>query len=263
MTWAWGAASGAVTMWSFVPYVRGIRHNPSVRPSPLSWLIWAALYGLLTGSQYARGGRASLALAAAEAAGCSLIFVMAWRRAWAARPSTWWRRGWQILVASAGDAMPPPVTAALLAAVAAALAAWHFAGPALAIALAVAIDATAGAITARKVAAHPASEPLASWWWYGTGAALALPAASPPGGIMYASPAAGLAIATAVIASARLGHQRPPTRQAGTRAAAPAAEVTGATAATTSRHARPGDCAPSSMPRPPATSNQPSATRPQ
>jgi hypothetical protein len=238
MTWAWGAASSAATTWSFVPYVRGIRHNPSVQPSPLSWLIWAALYGLLTGSQYARGGRASLALAAAETAGCSLIFVMAWRRAWAARPSTWWQRGWQVLGASAADAMPPPVTAALLAAVAAALAAWHFAGPALAIALAVAIDATAGAITARKVAAHPASEPLASWWWYGIGAALALPAASPPGGIMYASPAAGLAIAAAVIASARLGHQRPPTRPAGTRTAAAATEVTGATAATTSRHAR-------------------------
>jgi hypothetical protein len=81
MTWAWGAASGAVAGWSFVPYLRGIRRDPSVRPSPLSWLIWAALDVLVTGSQYAGGGRASLAMAAADAAGCIVIFVLAWRRA--------------------------------------------------------------------------------------------------------------------------------------------------------------------------------------
>jgi hypothetical protein len=39
MTWAWGAASGTVAGWSFVPYLRSIRRDPSVRPSPLSWLI--------------------------------------------------------------------------------------------------------------------------------------------------------------------------------------------------------------------------------
>jgi hypothetical protein len=209
MTWAWGATSGAVAGWSFVPYLRGIRRDPSVRPSPLSWLIWAALDVLLTGSQAARGGRACLALVAADAAGCGLIFVLAWRRSWAASTGPRWRRGWQALGASAGDAMPPLVTAALLAAVTGALIAWHFAGPSAAIVLALAVNGTAGAVTAVKVAAHPASEPLASWWWYGTAAALALPAVGPAGGILYASPISGLALTTAVIACARLGGQRP------------------------------------------------------
>jgi len=213
MTWAWGAASGAVAGWSFVPYLCGIRRDPSVRPSPLSWLIWAALDVLLTGSQYARGGRASLALAAADAAGCIVIFVLAWRRAWAASAGPLWRRGWQALGASGGDAMSPPVTAALLGAVTGALIAWHFAGPAMAIALALAVNGIGGAVTVCKVAAYPASEPLASWCWYGTAAALALPAVGPPGGILYAGPAAGLTLTTAVIACARLSGQRPRTCQ--------------------------------------------------
>jgi len=162
---------------------------------------------LLTGSQYARGGRASLALAAADAAGCTIIFVLAWRRGWAASAGTRWRRGWQALGASADDAMPPPVTAALVAGVTGALIAWHFVGPATAVALALAVNGTAGAVTAIKVAAHPASEPLASWWWYGAAAALALPAVGPSGGILYASPASGLALTTAVIACARFSGQ--------------------------------------------------------
>ena len=180
----------------------------------------------VTGSQYARGGHASLALAAAERQG-GAPSSSSWHggASGAASAGPGGGAAGQALGATGGDAVSPPVTAALLAAVTGALIAWHFAGATMAIALALAVNGIGGAVTVRKVAAHPASEPLASWCWYGTAAVLALPAVGPPGGILYASPAAGLTLTAAVIACARLGGQRPCTSRREGAVAAPAVAV--------------------------------------
>src|SRR5262245_36890284 len=86
MTWTWGTLAAVFTLWSFVPYVSEVRSGIT-RRSPLWWLIRAVLYAVLFGSQYARGGRAALGFAAAEATGCALICVLTWRPAYRNRPA--------------------------------------------------------------------------------------------------------------------------------------------------------------------------------
>ena len=209
LQWAAGLAAAGFSLSSFVPYIRGVLADK--KPSPVSWLIWAALCASLTSAQIAGGGRAVVALPAAELAGCVTVAALAWR---AAR-----RRGTGL-----GEDIPRWVVVTELGGCAAALAWWPFAGPLASVLLLVAVDFTAAANTIWNLRSDPAAESLSSWWLYGTGEVLATVAAVGASWVFWASSLSGLAVAATIIAVAWYGGVtiRPPGRH---RATAPVEET--------------------------------------
>jgi hypothetical protein len=194
--WAAGITAAACSLYSILPYVRGILGGN--RPSPVSWLIWAVLCGVLTASLIFAGGRATVALPATETAGAAVITVLAWR---AARR----RAGGRALDA---EHMPRGLAITVLAGAAAALAGWWFAGPVLAALLLIGVDLVGAAVTVNDLRHDPAAESLESWWWYGTGEIFATLAAAGAGWIFWVSSLSGVTVAAAIIATAWRGGVR-------------------------------------------------------
>lgn len=188
--WAAGIISFGCSLYSFVPYIRGIRAGN--RPSPVSWIIWAWLCAALVSSGIAGGGRAVVALPVAELAGCTTVAVLAWRSAR--------RRGVDL-----DDHLPRWLAVAELAGVAGALAWWPFTGPLTSVLLLIAVDFTAAVNTINDLRHDPSAESLASWWWYGTGEVFATLAAFGASWVFWASSLAGLAVAAATIITAWAG----------------------------------------------------------
>jgi hypothetical protein len=198
--WIAGGIAAVCSLYSFRPYVLGIRRGKPVSPS--SWVIWAVVATEITVALWFAGGRAQLGLPIAETAGCTLVAVMAWRAAK--------RRAGRALD---GDKLPRRAVIALMAACGVALVGWWFAdriagpaaGPILAACLLVGVDLTAGGITTRGLRTDPDDEPLSSWWWYGSGELASCGTAIGAGWVFWVSPLSGLAVATAIIATAWVG----------------------------------------------------------
>ena len=71
-----GYLSGILILLSFVPYIRDIFLHKT-KPERASWLIWSLLGLISFFSQHAKGAQYSLIFTAAQAAGDSLIFLLA------------------------------------------------------------------------------------------------------------------------------------------------------------------------------------------
>ena len=190
LQWVAGGAAAACSLYSFVPYIRGIRAGN--RPSPVSWIIWAGLCASLTAAQIAGGGRAVVALPAAELLGCTTVAVLAWQ---AAR-----KRGTGL-----DEHLPRWLVLTELGGCAVALAWWPFAGPLVSVLLLIGVDFTAAVSTVIDLRHDPAAESLASWWCYGTGEVLATVAAIGASWVFWASSLSGLAVAVTIIATAWRG----------------------------------------------------------
>jgi hypothetical protein len=193
--WASGIIAFGCSAYSFIPYWRGIASGVN-KPSPLAWIIWSALCVELTAALAAAGGRAVLGLPIAETIGCTINAVLAWRAA---------KRRAVTGKALDAETFSRRTAAILAAACALALAGWWFAGPVPAALLLIAVDFTAGGITVNDVRLDPAAEPLASWWWYGTGEVFSTAAAVGAGWVFWASSLSGLTVAVTIIAMAARG----------------------------------------------------------
>ncbi|MDP9903221.1 hypothetical protein [Arthrobacter bambusae] len=74
-----GLLAGAIGLCGYIPYIRGIVKGV-VKPSPVSWLIWALL-GIVSLSGQVEGGAGfGLVVTAGTTAGCALIVLLAVRR---------------------------------------------------------------------------------------------------------------------------------------------------------------------------------------
>lgn len=71
-----GYLSGIAILLSFLPYIKDI-FAKKTKPERMSWLIWAILGSISFFSQLAKGGTYSLILAAVQAIGDLLIFLLA------------------------------------------------------------------------------------------------------------------------------------------------------------------------------------------
>ena len=189
----WGVLSGVLGLSAFVPYVLAILRKPGkIRPDRVSYLIWSGQYVVLFAAQFARGARSSLWLIGAVMIGCLVISALS---------------------VPFGTGRITRANAVVVAGVAAALAAWYFtSSPSAAIVLMVAVDVTAGVLTAVKAYRLPGSEPLTAWLISGTAALVNLLAVGHGPQILYLYPVSGAVMAAAIIGAAQRGaaRARPP-----------------------------------------------------
>lgn len=164
-----GFVSGAASLAGIVIYaVDTIRAKSE--PERVSWLIWAAQYGVLVTAQWQQGARASLLPLAPQVVGTVFICAMSWRR-------------------GKGSVDGPSVV--LMAISAAAMAAgWGARDAAAAVMLATLVELIGGARTALAVWRAPGTEPLLSWAALALSGLLDLGAVTPRGDpVMYIYPA--------------------------------------------------------------------------
>jgi hypothetical protein len=189
----WGVLSAVLGLSAFVPYVLAILRKPGkIRPDRTSYLIWSGQYVVLFAAQFARGARSSLWLIGAVMIGCLVISALS---------------------VPFGTGRVTRANAVVVASVAAALAAWYFtSSPSAAIVLMVAVDVTAGALTAVKAYRLPGSEPRTAWLISGTAALVNLLAVGHGPQILYLYPVSGAVMAAAIIGAAQRGaaRARPP-----------------------------------------------------
>jgi len=74
-----GLLAGAIGLYGYIPYIRGIIKG-TVKPSPVSWLIWALLGVVSLSGQVEGGAGFGLLVTAGTTAGCALIVVLAVHR---------------------------------------------------------------------------------------------------------------------------------------------------------------------------------------
>ena len=185
----WGVLSAVLGLSAFVPYVLAILRKPGkIRPDRTSYLIWSGQYVVLFAAQFARGARSSLWLIGAVMIGCLVISALS---------------------VPFGTGRITRANAVVVASVAAALAAWYFtSSPSAAIVLMVAVDVTAGVLTAVKAYRLPGSEPLTAWLISGSAALVNLLAVGHGPQILYLYPVSGAVIAAAIIGAAQRGAAR-------------------------------------------------------
>ncbi len=137
-----GYLSGIAILLSFVPYIRDIFLNKT-KPERASWLIWTVLGLISFASQFAKGASWSLIMTGAQAVGDGLVFFLALKYGF-------------------GGLQKRDVAG--LTAAALGLVLWGLTGEAaIALFIAIFIDAIGAALTVIKTYEHPSTETVSSW----------------------------------------------------------------------------------------------------
>jgi hypothetical protein len=137
-----GYLSAIAMLWSFVPYIRDI-FKGNTKPERASWLIWAMLGAISFFSLLAKGASYSLFMPAAQGIGDLFIFILA-------------------IKFGMGGFMKRDIIALVGAAVGLFL--WYLTKePAVALFIAILIDAMGTTLTVIKSYEHPASETISNW----------------------------------------------------------------------------------------------------
>lgn len=205
-TW-WGLASGLIGLAGYAWYIPRTLWGPT-RPDRAAWLVFTAEYGVLIAAQAAAGAGAALWLPALQAAGTTIVCVLAFRKTArtarqrrserrAAARALWGRVGWPDTAAGAGAA--------------AALALWPVtSSPALATVCVVAAEGYGMTRTVVKVWRCPASEPPVFWMLCVVGGLCAVQAAGPhPAAAVRIYLGFFVAMGASVVAAGHLGSRRP------------------------------------------------------
>jgi hypothetical protein len=189
MEWAWGVVAGLIDIGSFIPYVGSVlRPGSRVRPSRISWPLWAGENAALLAASLAGGGRNPVWITAGETAGCLVLSVLAWTRP-----------------RSRADDMPLWLVLILLAGTGIALGAWAVVTPAAAIVLLVLVDVVAAVVTIRKTWLDPRSESMPSWLMFAGASLVDLFAVGHEATVLFVYPATGLVIGVSVVVSSVAG----------------------------------------------------------
>ena len=137
-----GYLSAVAMLWSFVPYIRDILKGKT-KPERASWFIWSVLGAISFFSLFAKGATYSLFLPGAQGLGDLFVFAL-------------------VIKYGMGGFMKRDIIALICAA--AGLFLWYLTKePAVALFIAIFIDATGTALTAIKSYEHPASETISNW----------------------------------------------------------------------------------------------------
>lgn len=165
-----GYAAGVVSIIGYIPYLRDILRR-TTRPDRASWIIWAVEYTVLFIAQMAEGATHSLWLIGMQT--LCVVVVCALSLRFGVGGLTW-----QNLLALSGAG--------------AGLVLWLFTNdPALAIVIALAVEATGVLLTAVKTFKDPSSETLSMWVCAGTAGILGIFAVgSTQNHVLYAYPVA-------------------------------------------------------------------------
>lgn len=186
MTAFFGYLSGVFIAIAFIPYLISI-FRKEARPERASWLIWTVLGSISFFSQWAKGADTSLWLAGTQALGDGLIFVLA----------IWYGMG--------GFAKRDKIA---LAFAGVSLILWYLTKePAVALFLAIAVDAAGAVLTIIKSYREPATEPLSAWILTFIGGFFAIFSVGSWNWILLAFPIYIFAINMAITASIILGKK--------------------------------------------------------
>ena len=187
MTQYFGYLSGLVILLSFVPYLVAI-FKGEAKPERASWFIWTILGVISFSSQWAKGANDSLWLVGVQALGDGLIFVLA----------LWYGLG--------GFARRDKIA---LGFVAISLLLWYITNePALALCLAIIIDASGAVLTILKSHNQPATEPLSAWILTSVGGFIGIFAVGSWNWILLAFPIYIFVVNAAIIGSILLGRRK-------------------------------------------------------
>ncbi|MFA6476457.1 MAG: hypothetical protein WCV68_03540 [Candidatus Paceibacterota bacterium] len=182
-----GYLSGIVIALSFVPYLISI-FKGEAKPERASWLIWTILGVISFLSQMAKGADASLWLVGVQVLGDALIFILAiWygMRGFAKRD--------KVALAFAGLS----------------LILWYITKePAIALFLAIAIDASGAILTIIKSYEEPDTEPLLAWILTFLGGFFGMFAVGSWDWVLLAFPIYIFVINIAIVASILLGRKK-------------------------------------------------------
>jgi len=172
---------------SFVPYTIAVFKHQA-KPERASWFIWAVLGGISFFSQWAKGATHSLWLPGIQGIGDLGIFILA----------IWYGMGgWQ----------KRDKIGLVIAAVSLLL--WYITKePAVALFLAIIMDAVGGVLTAMKSYEHPATEPLIAWILTCLGGFFAIFAVGGWDWVLLAFPLYTFIINFIIIASILLGRRK-------------------------------------------------------
>lgn len=165
-----GYAAGVVSIIGYIPYLRDILKR-TTRPDRASWIIWAVEYAVLFVAQLAEGATHSLWLIGMQTLCVIIVCGLALR--WGSGKMTW-----QNILALSGAG--------------AGIILWFFTNnAALAILIALAVEAIGVLLTAIKTYKDPESETLSMWLCAGSAGVLGLFAVGATANyILYAYPVA-------------------------------------------------------------------------
>ncbi|MFA6254146.1 MAG: hypothetical protein WC640_02755 [Candidatus Paceibacterota bacterium] len=187
ITQFFGYLSGIVIALSFVPYLISIFRG-NAKPERASWFIWTILGVISFFSQLAKGADASLWLVGVQAIGDGLIFVLA---IWYGMGGFARRDKWALAFAGVS------------------LILWYLTNePAVALFLAIVIDASGAILTMIKSYEQPATEPLLAWILTFLGGFFAIFAVGSWNWVLLAFPVYVFVINVAIVSSILLGQKR-------------------------------------------------------
>jgi len=186
MTSYFGYISGICIVLSFLPYLISMFAGKT-KPERASWLIWSILGGIAFFSQLAKGAGSSLWLPGVQTCGDLLIFVLAIRYGMGGFAK---RDRWGLAVAAMS------------------LILWYVTHEAaVALILAIIMDASGAVLTVMKAYEHPATEPITAWILTMLGALCAIFAVGSWNWILLIFPLYSFIGNAVIVASIRLGKR--------------------------------------------------------
>lgn len=185
----YGAASAVVSALAVGVCVwYSLRDADQADQQPVACVIFTAVLVVAFAAQFVRGGRDSLWIFYPQVAGWLLITASAWRHSVSASR---WR--------------PDPLSFTMLGIAVAALGGWWFAGPATAIILATAAEASGSVLAGRQAYRHPGSQVPSSWLLLALAGLLDLGAVAPGIPVLYVYPVGWILAGLTIPACSLLG----------------------------------------------------------
>lgn len=182
-----GIVGGLFQAACYVPYIRDTLRGEA-KPQRATWLIWSVLGWILLAGQLAKGATDAIWLVVASTIGVTIVFALSIKRG------------------EGGFAVWDFIA---LAFAAAGLVAWYFTQEAaIAIYIAVLVDAIGGSLTVAKAYADPASETRTIWVLSAIGSACATLAVGRFDIALLAYPVYMVGINAAVLTAMQLGERR-------------------------------------------------------
>lgn len=182
-----GYLSGLMALMSFVPYVRDI-FLKKTKPERISWLIWAILGSILFFSQLAKGASYSLIMTGVIALGDLFVFILALKYGF-------------------GGFLKRDVAALIGASIGLFL--WYITKEAaIALFIAIFIDAMGVILTVIKSYEKPATETISAWAFGSIGGFLACVAVGSFNFILLALPLYICLASLAILIAIKLGFRR-------------------------------------------------------
>ena len=187
MTDYFGYLSGICITVSFLPYLVSI-FKGQAKPERVSWLIWSILGGIAFFSQLAKGASASLWLPGLQTLGDTIVFVLAIKYGMGGMQK---RDLWALAIAGVS------------------LILWYATRePAVALFLAILIDASGAVLTVLKSYEHPTTESVSAWVLTGLGGLLAVFAVGSWDWVLLVFPAYILIASTAIVGAIKFGQKK-------------------------------------------------------